>query len=326
MPVDDFRDAGDYADLTAQPADAIAEAANLAFWQGKLDGSRPAGNALPPTVRHLWAQYRSCRADLLILADDGEIHPGPTIYDSFWIRDSSIEAIACALAGDDGLAGSQLGRHHLKVFQTGSGWIGPARAYGFIGGRHEQEGQEWDANGEALWAFGRFDRIQGPATAFGAKVYWPYVLEGARWIRDNRSTPYGLLPSGWSAEHLGWRDQPHYWDDLWGLAGLYEAARLAERLGAAEIGELWAAFDALKADTAASIRWVLTQQHTEGQWETYVPSGPGADRGLLLDHHWRHVAYFHPTRLYYGSKLGGRRHRSWHSDRTLWTRSGLHFV
>jgi hypothetical protein len=213
----------------------------------------------------LWAQYRSCRADLLILADDGEIHPGPTIYDSFWIRDSSVEAIACALAGDDGLAGSQLGRHHLEVFQTGSGWIGPARAYGFIGGKHEQEGQEWDANGEALWAFGRFDRIQGPAAAFGAKVYWPYVLEGARWIRDNRSTPYGLLLSGWSAEHLGGRDQPHYWDDLWGLAGLYEAARLAERLGAAEIGELWAAFDALKADTAASIRWVLTQQHTEGQ-------------------------------------------------------------
>ena len=116
-----------------------------------------------------------------------------------------------------------------SVFQTGDGWFGPVRAYGFIGGRHEQEGQEWDANGEALWAFGRFDRIQGPVAAFGNKVYWPYVVQGARWIRDNRS-PYGLLHSGWSAEHLGWRDQPHYWDDLWGLAGLYEAARLAERL------------------------------------------------------------------------------------------------
>src|SRR3954471_3196190 len=300
LPVDEFRDAGDFADLTAQPADAF-EAANRGVWQGELDGSGLQAS-LPPVVRHLWAQYRSCRADLLILADDGEIHPGPTIYDSFWVRDSSVEAIACALAGDDGLAGSQLGRHHLDVFQTRAGTIGPVRAYGFIGGDHEQDGEEWDANGEALWAFGKFDRIQGPAVAFGAKVYWPYVLEGARWIRDNRS-PYGLLPSGWSAEHLGWRDQPHYWDDLWGLAGLYEAARLAERLGAAEVVELWAAFDSLKADTTASISWVLQQQRAEGQWETYVPSGPGGDRGLLSTIIGG-VAYVHPTHLYYGAKLG----------------------
>lgn len=300
LPVDDFRDPGDFADLTAQPADTF-EGANLDFWRQKLDGSGMQAT-LPPVVQHLWAQYRSCRADLLILADDGEIHPGPTIYDSFWIRDSSVEAIACALASDDGLAGSQLGRHYLEVFQTGTNWIGPARAYGFFGGKHEQDNQEWDANGEALWAFGKFDRIQGPAMAFGAKLYWPYVLQGARWIRDNRS-PYGIMLSGWSAEHIGEANQPHYWDDLWSLAGLQESARLAERIGAAEIAELWAAFDSLKADTATSIRWVLTQQHDEGQWETYVPSGPGGDRGLYSTIIGA-VAYFHPTRLYYGAKLG----------------------
>jgi hypothetical protein len=319
LPVDDFRDASNFADLSSQPADAF-EAANLAFWRSKLDGSGMQA-VLPPVVAHLWAQYRSCRADLLILADDGEIHPGPTIYDSFWIRDSSVEAVACALAGDDGLAGAQLGRHHLSVFQTGDGWFGPVRAYGFIGGQHEQEGQEWDANGEALWAFGRFDRIQGPVAAFGNKVYWPYVVQGARWIRDNRS-PYGLLHSGWSAEHLGWRDQPHYWDDLWGLAGLYEAARLAERLGAAEVGELWGAFDGLKAATADSIRWVLGQQRAEGQWETYVPSGPGADRGLYSTIIGA-VAYFHPTRLYYGAKLGDDVDRAFRLTLdTIWS----HFV
>ena len=300
LPVDDFRDPGDFADLTAQPA-ATFEQANLDFWHQKLDGAGMQA-ALPPLVQHLWAQFRSCRADLLILADDGEIHPGPTIYDSFWIRDSSVEAIACALAGDTGLAGSQLGKHHLAVFQTRTDWIGPARAYGFFGGQHEQDNFEWDANGEALWAFGKFDRIQGPSAAFGAKVYWPYVLQGARWIRDNRA-PDGIMLSGWSAEHLGDKNQPHYWDDLWCLAGLYEAARIAERIGAAEVAELWAAFDTLKAATAESIRWVLTQQRNEGQWETYVPSGPGGDRGLFSTIIGA-VAYFHPTRLYYGAKLG----------------------
>ena len=129
-------------------------------------------------------------------------------------------------------------------------------AHGFFGMEHERNDHEWDSNGEALWALGRFDRIQGRGAAFGPKVYFPYVLDGARWIRDNR-TVFGLLPSGWSAEHIGDKSQPHYWDDLWGLAGLYEAARLAERIGAAEVAELWGAFDSLKAATADSIRWVL---------------------------------------------------------------------
>ena len=300
LPVDDFRGANDFADLTAEPADNF-EGANDTFWRQKLDASGMQAT-LPPVVDHLWAQYRSSRADLLILADDGAIHPGPTIYDSFWIRDSSVEAIACALAGDDGLAGSQLGRRHLEVFQTGVGRIGPAAEFGFFGGEHERDSFEWDANGEALWAFGKFDRIQGPPTAFGSKVYWPYVLQGARWIRDNRS-PDGIMLSGWSAEHLGDANQPHYWDDLWSLAGLYEAARIAERIGANEVAELWGAFDSVKAATTASIRWVLGQQRAEGAWETYVPSGPGGDRGLYSTIVGA-AAYFHPTRLQYGAKLG----------------------
>jgi hypothetical protein len=300
LAVDDFRGAADFAELAAPAADDL-EAGNLAFWRGKLDGSGVQAT-LPPVVEHLFDLYRSCRSDLLMLADDGEIHPGPTIYDSFWIRDSSVEGVACALAGDSGLAGAQFGRHYPRAFNTGNERIGPVSAHGFFGGEHERNDREWDSNGEALWAFGRFDRIQGPAAAFGAKVYAPYVLDGARWIRDNRSA-YGLLPSGWSAEHVGDKDQPHYWDDLWGLAGLYEAARLAERVGAGEAAELWAAFDDLKAATANSIRWVLGEQRSRGIWETFVPTGPG-DVGRQDSTIIGALCYFHPCRLYAGAKLG----------------------
>jgi hypothetical protein len=300
LPVDDFRGPADFAELAAPPADDL-EAANLAFWRAKLDGSGVQAS-LPPVVAHLFDLYRSCRADLLMLADDGQIHPGPTIYDSFWIRDSSVEGVACTLNGDSGLAGTQFGEHYLQVFHPGHERIGPVSEHGFFGGEHERNDQEWDSNGEALWAFGRFDRIQGPAAAFGAKVYAPYVLDGARWIRDNRS-PYGLLPSGWSAEHIGDKDKPHYWDDLWGLAGLYEAARLAERHGAAETAELWAAFDDLKAATANSIRWVLAEQRNRGMWETFIPTGP-ADVGRLDSTIVGTLCYFHPCRLYAGPKLG----------------------
>jgi hypothetical protein len=300
LPVDDFRGDADFAELAA-PAATDLEAANLAFWQGKLDRSGLQAS-LPPVVSHLFDLYRSCRADLLILADGGAIHPGPTIYDSFWIRDSSVEGVACALAGESGLPAVQFGQHYPSVFNVGSGGLGPVNEHGFFGGEHERNDREWDANGQALWAFGRFDRIMGPDTAFGARVYAPYVTDGARWIRDNRS-PFGLLPSGWSAEHLGDKDKPHYWDDLWGLAGLYEAARLAERLGQPEVGELWAAFDSLKDATAGSIRWVLGEQAAQGQWQTFVPTGPG-DVGRLDSTIIGALCYFHPLRLYHGAKLG----------------------
>jgi hypothetical protein len=259
---------------------------------------------LPPVVDHLFKEFRLCRANLMILTDGGEIHPGPTIYDSFWFRDSSVEGIACALVGDSGIPGVQFGSVYPSRFNAGPGTVGSSSAalHGFFGWDHEKNDQEWDSNGEALWAFGRFDRISGSTAAFGTRIFSPYVIEGGRWIRDNRG-PYGLLLSGWSAEHIGDKGKPHYWDDFWGIAGLYEAARMAERLGARESGELWAAYDDLRRATANSIRWVLGQQQTMGQWETYIPTGP-ADAGRLDSTIIGAVSYFHPCRLYMGAKLG----------------------
>src|SRR5690606_31045480 len=125
---------------------------------------------------------------------------------SFWVRDSSIEGVAAALAGDTNLARRQFGMKYPGRFNTGSGWIGPVREYGLFAGEHEKEGWEWDANGQVLWAVGRFDRIT--RDGFGAGMFHPYLLEGARWLRDNRDK-YGLLHRGWSAEHIGGRDTPH---------------------------------------------------------------------------------------------------------------------
>ena len=299
LPVDDYR-GDDIAEFHAADPEALA-AANRSYWLDKLT-AQGAQFTLPAPVAHLGELYRLCRAQLLILADHGQIHPGPTIYDSFWVRDSSVEGIACALAGDGSLAERQFGTHYPGVFHRGGGWAGPVRLHGFFGGEHEIQDREWDSNGQALWAVGRFDRVQGAPAGFGAGLYWPYVLEGARWIRDNRS-PFGLLHSGWSAEHVGDKHQPHYWDDLWGLAGLWEAAQLATRIGAAEVQELWDGYDSLRVATANSIRWVLGEQRRRGHWQTFVPTGPG-DVGRLDSTMIGAVAYFHPCRLYVGSKLG----------------------
>ncbi|MEU6993874.1 hypothetical protein ABZ953_24865 [Streptomyces sp. NPDC046465] len=300
LPVDLYSGADDLVEIRATPA-AELEAANRTFWTSKLvgQGLQP---ELPRPVAHLTDLFRESRAQLLMLSDHGEIHPGPTVYDSFWIRDSSVEATACSLVGDDALAERQLGTHYPLKFNRGTGRIGPCAEYGFYGGPHERDDREWDSNGQALWAIGRFDRVRGRAAGFGAKLYTPYVVDGARWLRDNRDQ-YGLLHSGWSAEHLGERDKPHYWDDLWALAGLYEAARLAERIGSPDVPELWAAFDDMKHATAASVRWVLAEQRRRGAWETYIPTGPG-DVGRLDSTMIGAAAFFHPLRLHMGSKLG----------------------
>ncbi|MDB5369118.1 MAG: hypothetical protein JWP20_676, partial [Roseomonas sp.] len=302
LPIGDFRSDADLAGLRAAPA-ATREAATRDYWRGKLDGSGLQAT-LPPQVAHLFDLFRVCRATLLTLCDGGAIHPGPTIYNSFWIRDSSVEGVACALAGDSDVAETQFGTHYTRpgIFHREAGTIGPVARAGFFGGEHEQNDREWDSNGQALWAFGRFDRIKGQAYAFGAGVLTPYVVEGARWLRDNRD-PFGLLPSGWSAEHLGGSDHPHYWDDLWAIAGLWEAGQLANRLGAPQAGEIWRTYDDMRQATADSIRWVLDQQRAQGHWQTFIPTGP-ADIGRLDSTIIGAVAYFHPCRLHLGTKLG----------------------
>jgi hypothetical protein len=298
-PVDDFR-GGDVATLLSQNPVAL-EAANQAFWTGKLNGSG-AQFSLPTAVVHLWDLYRTCRAHLLILADDGAIHPGPTIYDEFWVRDSSIEGIAAALAGDVDLARRQFSQHYPDVFSFDSGTRGtPVSLRGFFGGPHEINDREWDSNGQALWAISRLDRLLGPGAHFGAGMYLPYVVEGARWLRDSRSA-VGLLPQGWSAEHLGGKDETHYWDQFWAVAGLGEALKLAERIGA-NTAELQSTYDDVRVATRDSILWAIEEQRRRGEWRTFIPRSPerlGVRDSTIIGA----VAYFHPCRLYMGQKLG----------------------
>lgn len=181
LPVDDYRNSDLPLFHAADPSTLAA--ANRAFWTHKLEAEGPQ-LTLPTHVTHLCDLYRICRANLLILADDGEIHPGPTIYDSFWIRDSSIEAIACALAGDTELASVQIGEHYPRAFHRDHEQLGPVDLYGFFGGEHEKNDREWDSNGEALWAIGKLDRILGPSRAF-----WPFdvlALRVRRRLLDSR--------------------------------------------------------------------------------------------------------------------------------------------
>lgn len=149
----------------------------------------------------------------VILHSPGEVYPGPYTYKRFWFRDSVF--ILHTLLTLGGVA---------RVRRAMDGFPARQRRDGYF---LSQEG-EWDSNGEVLWLYGRFARLTGePVPA----AWLDAARKGARWIRRKRlpSAPprpeAGLLPAGFSAEHLGPNDF-YYWDDFWAVAGLREAAGL----------------------------------------------------------------------------------------------------
>jgi hypothetical protein len=148
----------------------------------------------------------------LILHAPGEVYPGPYTYRRFWFRDAAFILHALLCAGLTDRAERALDR--FPGLQTAGGYF------------HSQDG-EWDSNGEALWALERFCALTGRAP----KAAWRQAIRsGARWIvkkrmQDDGSLHGGLLPAGFSAEHLGPNDY-YYWDDFWGVQGLLSAARM----------------------------------------------------------------------------------------------------
>lgn len=149
----------------------------------------------------------------LVIHSPLDVYPGPYTYKRFWYRDAAFIIHALLCAGLTGRSERALDRFPLR--QDRNGYF------------HSQEG-EWDSNGEALWILDRFCRLTGRAP----KAAWhDAIRRGGRWIGRKRlpagEAPHaGLLPPGFSAEHLGPNDY-YYWDDFWGVAGLRAAARLA---------------------------------------------------------------------------------------------------
>lgn len=149
----------------------------------------------------------------LILHAPDEVYPGPYTYKRFWFRDAAFMLNAILTLGGVQRTRRVLG--HFAPRQRRDGY--------FL----SQEG-EWDSNGEAIWIYHRFAALTGETLP---SAWRTAVAKGARWIRrkrlpsDSGLPEAGLLPAGFSAEHLGPNDF-YYWDDFWGVAGLRCAAEL----------------------------------------------------------------------------------------------------
>jgi len=149
----------------------------------------------------------------MILHSPKEVYPGPYIYRRFWFRDAAFILYALLSVGL-----KERVRRSLDCFRARQ----TAKGY-FL----SQEG-EWDSNGEALWIMRQYCEMTGNAAP---KEWRESVNKAGKWICKKRlpgnllSPHAGLLPSGFSAEHLGPNDF-YYWDDFWSVAGLKAAAFL----------------------------------------------------------------------------------------------------
>ena len=173
------------------------------------------GHCLMQVPDAQWQFLYETAVRTLIVHGPGDIYAGPYTYKRFWFRDAAFIIHAMLCAGLTQRAERALDRFPSR--QTTSGYF------------RSQDG-EWDSNGQALWILLRFCETTGRLP----KPQWRNAIARAgRWIQRKRLSqrlkhPHaGLLPAGFSAEHLGPNDY-YYWDDFWAAAGLRAAAKLID--------------------------------------------------------------------------------------------------
>lgn len=180
----------------------------------------------------------------LILCTPGDVYAGPYTYKRYWYRDAVFicHGLLCAglVARVADIAGS------FPERQKRSGYF------------HSQQG-EWDSNGQVLWMIDRYCRFSGQSP--GAEL-WPAIQSGANWIVGKRMpashdlATSGLLPAGFSAEHLGPNDY-YYWDDFWAVAGLESAAHLSSLAGSLDKQEYYRReAESMRASVEGSLEYV----------------------------------------------------------------------
>ncbi len=143
----------------------------------------------------------------LILHSAEEAFAGPYTYKRFWFRDAAFIVYALLCVGFKERARAVIEQFPRR--QKVSGYFS------------SQEG-EWDSNGEVLWVLQKYVELTNEDLGPG----WEKIIQKAtEWIikkrlsRNDKVLHSGLMPVGFSAEHLGPNDH-YYWDDFWSVAGL----------------------------------------------------------------------------------------------------------
>lgn len=212
-----------------------ARAAAVEYWKAVYNR----GVQLHIANRDVEDLFYMSLANLFLLRDrqDGVVvvKPGETCYDSFWYRDGAYMVLAQDVAGF-----AHEAEDSLELFWRDD-LPDSVRHWGQKpDGAWAVPPNEWDGQGQALWALWRHYRLTGDK-AWLEKTY-PAVLQGARWIHAARlrtkvkgghagaPLSFGLFPKGFG-ERIDSQRAFVLYHDFWGVLGARCAWQIAKALG-----------------------------------------------------------------------------------------------
>lgn len=157
--------------------------------------------------------FSTSRDHILSLWDYDSITPGSFTYHEFWIRDAVVLMNSLLFVGGQ--------RAVRQILQKMKGQISRR-------GLFRSQAGEWDANGQALWIIGRYISVSGDT--FMVHRMRREIRRMILWIDRTTRENQGVLPPGFSAEHLGVADW-YLWDNFWALGGMRELIPWQKDLG-----------------------------------------------------------------------------------------------
>ncbi len=205
------------------------------------------GIELPKAAQAFERTLRTAIAHILIHRDGPRIQPGSRSYERSWIRDGALTSSALLEMGftDEVVAFLRWYAPHQREDGALPCCI-DARGPDFT--------PEHDAPGEFIYLVAETVRMTGDRRL--AREMWPYVVravayldglrrqrKGPEWDAPEKLPYRGLLPE--SISHEGYAERPvhSYWDDLFALRGLRDAAFLARVMGDADRARDFAALE-----------------------------------------------------------------------------------
>jgi hypothetical protein len=196
------------------------------------------GVELPAVAQPFERTLRSAVAQILIHRDGPRIQPGSRNYERSWIRDAALTSSALLQMGFS---------DEVAAFLR---WYAPQQREDgalpcCIDARGPDFTPEHDAPGEFVFLAAEDWRMTRDQTLL--RELWPHVVSavayldalrrqrlGPEWDVGEKRAYRGLLPESISHEGYAKRPVHSYWDDLFALRGLRDAAYLAGVVGDAE--------------------------------------------------------------------------------------------
>ncbi len=195
----------------------------LTFWQDFL----ARGATIQVPCQKATDALKASHVLQLITSDHGELNGGEGFYDEFYIRDGAYQIMQLEEAG-----------FWDEAEKAIDYYVRAQRDYG----RFETQENQYDANGQALWALWQYYKITG-YKGWLADVY-PQMLRCTDWLRracrrEPPDSPFaGLLPSGPDDGEFLWDGKHHAVGyDFWNLRGLQctiDAAKVLNQVQDAE--------------------------------------------------------------------------------------------